>query len=297
MRTETKIIQWGYRNGKPYALNIPEKQSQPEKINLSEQVEKNKELLESINYAKRLQEAIMPSATEISEMIGEHFILNRPKDIVGGDFYFVEPIRTHDGRNLTAIAVADCTGHGVPGALMTMSGYGILKNSVSDKNVNSPSEALDFLNSGISKIFRQDSKSEKIRDGMDISFCALDSKTRMLEFAGANNKGLVIKKDKTVVELVADKQPVGYNETAKPFNTTKIQLEEGDVIYLFSDGFKDQFGGQKGKKLGFKKLLKMLKNISHENCDQQKKLLELFFEAWKGELEQVDDVLIFGIKI
>lgn len=258
--------------------------------------EKTRELLDSILYAKRLQEAMMPSPDEITNLIGRHFILNKPKDIVGGDFYFVEPIRC-DGRNLIAVAVADCTGHGIPGAFLSMSGYGILKNAMSEISVNSPSEALEYLNTGISKVFRTVSKLDKIRDGMDISFCALDLENRTLEYAGANNKALVIKKDKTIIELIPDRRPIGYCETNEPFSTKKMQLEKGDMLYLFSDGYKDQFGGPNGKKMGYQNLVKNLQSVSSEPVNKQKKMLETIFNEWKADIEQIDDVLIFGIRI
>lgn len=263
----------------------------------SMQEERTRELLDSITYAKRLQEAMMPSKFEISNLIGNHFIINKPKDIVGGDFYFVERISSPNDMKRVAIAVADCTGHGVPGAFMSMSSYGILKNSLTEKKVNSPSEALDYLNFGISKVFRTDSKMEKIRDGMDISFCVLDTELRTLEFAGANNKGLIIKSNKAVIELKPERQPIGYDEANKPFTNQSVQLEKGDTLYLFSDGFKDQFGGPNGKKLGYKNLLKKLTEICNEECGKQKESLESFFNEWRGDLEQVDDVLLLGVKI
>ncbi len=269
--------------------------------NLSEALnsleEKNKEILDSINYAKRLQLAVMPSPEEINLLVDDHFILNRPKDIVSGDFYFIEPIDARDGRKLTALAVADCTGHGVPGAFMSMLSYGILKNSLTEKSVNSSADVLNFLNTGISKIFRETSTQCKVRDGMDISFCVLDNETKMLYFSGANNPGVIIKKDRSIIELTPDKQPIGYFENSRPFKTYAVQLESGDKLYLFSDGYMDQFGGPLGKKLQYKNMIDKLREVSNKGMTEQKLLLDHFFEMWKGDLKQVDDVLVLGIKI
>jgi serine phosphatase RsbU (regulator of sigma subunit) len=268
-----------------------------QKAALNELEEKNKQILESIAYAKRLQQSILPSSETINDRFAEHFVINKPKDIVSGDFYFVEPIAASDGRDLTAFAVADCTGHGIPGAFMSMLSYGILKSSLNDRNINSAGDVLDYLNKCISQAFHNSESSDKVRDGMDISFCVLDNTSKMLQFSGANSKGIIIKKDRTFIELMPDRQAIGYDEQSSSFNTHYLQMEEGDTIYLFSDGFRDQFGGVNGKKLGYKNFVKKLTEVHTQPLHHQRSNIENYFETWKGSHQQLDDVLLLGIKI
>jgi len=258
--------------------------------------EKNREVMDSITYAKRLQVAVLPDDAAISELLENYFLLYKPRDIVSGDFYFIEPIRTNDGRHLVAIAVADCTGHGVPGAFMSMLGYDILKNSLNEKSVNTASEALNYLNSRLSKTLRSTS-NQQVRDGMDIAFCVLYNDIKKLYFSGANNPCWIIRKDKTFVELKADKQPIGFFENSKPFTLQSFDLQEGDMFYAFTDGYADQFGGPKGKKFKYRQLQELLMEIHELDMSQQKKKLEEAFNTWKGDLEQVDDVCIVGVRV
>jgi len=259
--------------------------------------EKNKEILDSITYAKRLQEAVMPGMEEVEALLENQFILYKPKSIVSGDFYFVEPIRTNEARQLIGIAVADCTGHGVSGAFMSMLGYDILKNSLTEHYVNSPSEALDYLNARISKILRASISGEKVRDGMDIAFCVLDPNTNVLYYAGAHIPCWIVRKDGSLTILKPDKQPIGYFEQASLFTQKSVQLQKGDVIYLSTDGYFDQFGGALGKKLKRRKLKELILSVYQLPMARQKQILEQTFDEWKGNLEQVDDVLLMGVKI
>ncbi len=277
--------------------------------------EKNESILNSINYSKGIQEAILTPAEEIKKLLPESFVLYKPKDIVSGDFYFIEPIMT-SGTQIAAVALADCTGHGVPGALMSLMGYNILKQSLLTKEVNNPGEALDYLNKELHSLLRQNQKEKHILDGMDIAFCSIDFMKQKIMFAGANNPLWLVSKRKNITDILgnqlklnselngnylyeikATKQPIGFTESPKLFITHNIQLEKGDLIYLFTDGFADQFGGPKGKKYKYKPLSEIILKSADLNLAEQKKILENSFTSWKGNLEQVDDVSIMGIRM
>lgn len=257
---------------------------------------KNREITDSINYSRRIQTAILPDAEKTTELLGEHFIFYLPKDIVSGDFYFAESVRTNDGKKLIAVAAADCTGHGVPGAFMSIFGYTYLKQSLKEKEVNSPGDALDFLNRKLGDLFQRSAGSEAIRDGMDISFCVINPEDKKCWFAGANNP-LWHCRNGAITEIAADRQPIGFHELSQPFTNKTIELQTGDMIYLFTDGFADQFGGPQGKKFKYKQLKELLISVSETNCAQQHERLKSAFENWQGTLEQVDDVLVIGIRI
>jgi len=174
---------------------------------------------------------------------------------------------------------------------------GILKNALADKKINEAGEVLDSMRDKISNVFGTDSSLGKIRDGMDISLCILDRESKLLQYAGANQKGIVVRKNKEIIELIPDKQHIGYNETSAQFKTTFIQLEEGDTIYLFSDGFKDQFGGESGKKLQYRKFVEKIIEISNMELSVQKTMLHDFFNTWKRSISQTDDVLVLGVRV
>lgn len=277
--------------------------------------EKNAAILEDINYSRHIQEAMLATPSQVKELFPESFVLFKPKDIVSGDFYFIEPITLAKAGRMAAIALADCTGHGVPGALMSITGYNMLKQSISEPNVNTSGEALDFLNNELYSFLRQSQKETHIRDGMDIAFCAINFDDSTLMFAGANNPLWIIsstpgktdkfnnplriiaeKDGRFLYEIRADKQHIGFNENPKPFNTHTIYLSAGDLIYLFTDGYADQFGGPSGKKFKYKQLTGILLSVSHLPMQQQYEALNNAFESWKGSLEQVDDVSLVGIK-
>jgi serine phosphatase RsbU (regulator of sigma subunit) len=278
--------------------------------------EKNLSILTSINYSKQIQDAILPSAIQVKQMLPESFILFEPKDIVSGDFYFIDRITIASSGKWVAVALADCTGHGVPGALMSMTGYNLLRQSINEPNVTSPGEALDYLNRELNYLLRQDQKEVHIRDGMDISFCAINLENNMLMFSGANNPlwilsasekirvgeeyslSLVKAHDgKFLHEIKADKQHVGFNESQRPFNTVSAHLSPGDLIYLFTDGYADQFGGPNGKKFKYKQLAEKIFECSDMHMEQQRLAFREAFHNWKGDLGQVDDVSLVGIRI
>lgn len=255
--------------------------------------EKNKHITDSILYAKRIQQAILPSDNFIKESLPDSFVIYKPKDIVSGDFYWVEK-----KENKILFAVVDCTGHGVPGAFMSIVGYNGLNQAVNEYGMSTPSDILNRLNQSVSETLHQKNTESAIRDGMDIALCSIDFKNKKLEFAGAFNPVYLIR-GKELIEIKADKQPIGafVGEIYCSFTNHVIDLKKGDQIYISSDGYADQFGGDNGKKFmrkNFKDLL--LKNKS-KSIEQQGEILDETFEAWRGKLEQVDDICVIGIKI
>lgn len=226
------------------------------------------------------------------------FILYKPKDIVSGDFYYALAHQPKDKENeLFYFCTADCTGHGVPGALMSMLGISNLNESIIEKNIDEPHEILNNVRKGIIESLDSEDKSEENKDGMDCVLCAFDFKNLTLEFAAANNP-LWIYRAGQMLEFKADKMPVGkYHSEVSSFTLQKVELQKGDIVYSFTDGFADQFGGEKGKKFKYKPFQEMLLKNASLDMDQQKNILDKAFEKWKGDLEQVDDVLVVGVKI
>lgn len=268
---------------------------------------KNDEIMDSIRYAKRLQDAILPQRQEIQQSLKNHFIYFNPKDIVAGDFYWFEQI-----NNYTLFAVADCTGHGVPGAMVSVVCSNALTKVVLEEKEYTPSAILDRAKEIIVDQFKK--SGEKVNDGMDISLCRLDTTTNQLEWAGAHNPLWIIREndidnelsdnlkvedfnDCNLLEYKADKQPVGNFEYGKPFTNNVIQLQSNDEIFLFTDGFADQFGGENGKKYKSGTLKKFLIKIKDESVDRQEELISQEFESWKNDSEQIDDVCLMGVKI
>ena len=271
--------------------------------------ERNKEILDSITYAKRLQTAILPPVRLVKEWLNDSFIFYKPKDIVAGDFYWMETAK-RNGRNIIFYAAADCTGHGVPGAMVSVVCSNALKRAVKEFDISDPGELLDKVAELVQEAFEQ--SEHEVKDGMDIAVCAVDLMDRKVWFSGANNalyritsedtktaEGLkvVSSGNRKLVEYAANKQPVGSYEHMVPFTTVEIQLEPGDCIYLFSDGFADQFGGEDGKKFKYKPFKQLLLDIEAKEMDSQKDILDTEFERWRGNLEQVDDVCIIGLRV
>ncbi len=259
---------------------------------------KNMETEQSILYAKRIQHAILPPKEEISLYLSDYFILYKSKDIVSGDFYFFSDKYAKDGK--VYLASVDCTGHGVPGAFMSMIGYEKLKDAV-DLSME-PGKILNELNKGVKSALRQSAEANSTRDGMDLSLCAIPTKTNgitTISYAGANRPLWIIKKDATVVdEIKATKVAIGgLTHDSQEFQQHDITLSKGDTIYMFSDGYADQFGGPKKKKLMTGKFNDIILSIQHLSIKQQHDHLNDFIEKWMEGSEQVDDILVIGVKV
>jgi len=249
---------------------------------------KNKEILDSINYAKRIQSAILPASDTINAHLKDYFILYKPKDIVAGDFYWLE---LKNGKTL--FAVADCTGHGVPGAMISVVCNNGLNRSVREHGLTDPGKILDKTREIVIQEFSK-SGEEEMADGMDISLCSIEG--NKMQWAGANNPLWIIRKGE-LLETLPNRQPIGKYPSPKPFLTHEITLEKDDRLYLLSDGFPDQFGGIKGKKYKMKNLKKLLISISYNPMNEQQEILNTVFEDWRADLEQIDDICILGLKI
>jgi serine phosphatase RsbU (regulator of sigma subunit) len=270
--------------------------------------EKNKDITDSINYAKRIQTAILTTADYMQEALGENFVLFKPRDVVSGDFYWC-----YSNGNKVVFTVADCTGHGVPGAFMSMIGNSLLNEVVIENKLMHAGKILDKLRTDLIKTLQQKGQQYVTRDGMDICLCVWDKDRNELQYAGANNPLYIIRQGKIdgpeenirikehegkLFEILPDKQPIGYMEDKMetPFYTNTIKLQKGDTIYLTSDGYTDQFGGSADKKLTRKKFREMLASFDGKGVNEQKNILETAFEQWKGNNSQTDDVCIMAVK-
>jgi serine phosphatase RsbU (regulator of sigma subunit) len=269
------------------------KQSEQQKEELTI---KNKNITDSINYAKRIQMALMPSRKLFAKKFPDSFILHMPKDIVSGDFYWINEVA---GR--VYFAAVDCTGHGVPGAFMSIIGFDLFRRITEIENKKQPAEILNSLSKGFETIF-QDVESITLRDGMDVAFCAVDKEMNVLEFAGAFNP-LYLVRDNTITEIKGDRcsvgldQEPGINGEDNMFSDHVIQLRDGDIIYIFTDGFADQFGGPEGKKYKYRRFRHLLLALHQLPMERQVEFLQRSILDWKGDLDQVDDILVMGIRI
>ncbi len=256
--------------------------------------EKSKDITDSIKYAKRIQKAIFPTNIYFNKLLPQSFAFFKPKDIVSGDFYWVE----QDEEGCVYFAVVDCTGHGVPGAFMSIVGFNLLNKALFESKFKTPAEILNEVNKNLTETLKQTFEESAVKDGMEISLCKWNKQTNEFWFAGAN--AIIYKVSNKNLEIIkGDKNPIGafYGEKLQSYTNTKVEVLKNDCIYLFSDGYADQFGGDKGKKYKYKQLEDFLKMHSHLNMTEQRKLLSTEFTKWKGELEQVDDVCVIGIKI
>jgi serine phosphatase RsbU (regulator of sigma subunit) len=270
------------------------------------QIEKtHKNITDSIQYAKTIQRAVLPTHEMLAEILPQSFVLFKPRDIVSGDFYFVKKI-----KNEIIIAAADCTGHGVPGALLSMLGVAILNELVLKSDHKSPGKFLDELRLQIKTSLQQTGQKGEKQDGIDIAFCILNMETLILKFAGAYNPLIIVKANNDLneqnekeehsdkfIEIKADRQPVGVYLRELPFSEQTIQLQKGDSVYLYSDGYLSQFGGVSGEKYKSVRLKQFITNINHIPMKEQKTMLENEFSSWKQDYEQTDDVLIMGFMI
>jgi serine phosphatase RsbU (regulator of sigma subunit) len=254
--------------------------------------EKNQDITDSITYASSIQQSILPDATAISKVIPDHFVFFKPKDIVSGDFYWF-----HEKEELAFIMAADCTGHGVPGAFVSMLCNNVLNQIIIENDENDPGKILTQANQKINTSLRKKESSFSSTDGMDCSLCVINKKTKELSFAGAYNQ-LIIINDSQLSNVKADRTPIGGRTAIDfEFKSHKIDANEGNCYYLFSDGYTDQFGGPEGKKFMVKKLKQLFTEIHQLSFSDQHSYLDKTLRAWKGDVEQVDDILVLGFKI
>jgi PAS domain S-box-containing protein len=253
---------------------------------------KNKKINDSINYAKRIQNAILPNNKLINKVLPDSFILYKPRDVVSGDFPWFVQI-----KNDIFIAAVDCTGHGVPGALLSLIGYFLLNDIVRSRKITEPGKILDLLDEGVTQTLRQDQDDSATKDGMDIALCRINAETRTVEYAGAH-RPLYFMKGGVMDEVKGNKFPIGggiyKNQTN--FTTTKLELGKGDSFYFSSDGFPDQFGGPEVRKFGPKKTREIIERVHKSSMHDALHVFDNEWEAWKGEHKQTDDVLLIGIK-
>lgn len=254
---------------------------------------KQKEIVDSINYANRIQRALLASDHLLKENLKNYFIFYNPKDIVSGDFYWAHLLST--GR--FAFAVADSTGHGVPGAFMSLLNISFLNEAVTERRLTDPGQILDHTRKRIIQSLSAEGTNYTGKDGMDCSLLCFDLKNKKLQYAAANNPVWIVR-DNQLIELNADKMPIGKHEKENiPFATRDFELRTGDMVYVLTDGYADQFGGPNGKKFKAKQLQEVLLSASANSLIDQKQMLFDKFTQWKGTLDQVDDVLVIGIKI
>ena len=253
--------------------------------------QQNQDILDGLRYARNIQYAVLPKEDNIKKIFQEFFVFYQPKDIVSGDFYFFEEV---DG--IAYLVVADCTGHGVAGAFMAMVGSSLLHQIIGQKKINDPSEILALLNEGIVDALQQ--KDNESHSGMDIALLRFEPKTMKAHFAGANRPLFLIRNNESD-SIRPDKLPIGgfRPDEDRKFTQKEIILQKGDTIYMYTDGYADQFGGPLGKKIMSGKFKEHLNIIHRQSMQEQKESLSTFFETWKGAYEQVDDVLVMGIKI
>lgn len=301
-------------------LEIKVKERTEEVVQKSKEIElKNTDIIDSINYAKRIQYAILPSKDEFENTLKDTFVLFHPKDIVSGDFYWYYALANSNFKEEKLFfAAADCTGHGVPGAFMSIVGHNLLDKIVGEYKVTQPAEILNHLNKGVSATLRQNAEQhQEIKDGMDIALCSYQTSTHLLEYAGAFNPLYIVSKNEVIesngevltpsiihnnglklYEVKADRFPIGnINVIAKKFTNHSFTLKKGDMVYLFSDGYADQFGGPNNKKFRYKQFKELLLSIYNLPIEEQKKILITTFEEWRGNNEQVDDIIIIGSKV
>ena len=255
------------------------------------QAQKEK-ITDSIDYARHIQQALLPSSEFAASNLGEHFILFKPKDVVSGDFYWATRINEY-----LVVTVADCTGHGVPGAFMSMLGISFLNEIVGKKEVVKASEILDQLRNAVVDALRQRWETGEQKDGLDMAVIVINTEKSQLQYAGAQNPLYIVTAGKELKEIKANNQTVAINIEMKPFTNHEVELGKGDCIYLATDGYHDQFGGPGNKKFKGKQLKELLVSIAEKPMGEQRELLNSTFESWRGSCEQIDDVTILGMRI
>jgi serine phosphatase RsbU (regulator of sigma subunit) len=260
-------------------------------IQRSELQLRNKDLTDSLNYARRIQAALLPSEHHIRRIFPDYFIYYRPKHIVSGDFYWFSE---RDDKYF--IAAADCTGHGVPGALMSMIGLELINKIINEMKVDDSDQVLLTMNRELeSAFFKEESGKPIIKDGIEMSICIIDKKTRVMEFSGAFLPVYIVRDDK-LIEIKGDKKNVVQSFAMVSFNRSTFTLQEGDLLYLFSDGYADQFGGPENKKFMYRRLRHILLTISKYPLPDQQRILDETIDSWMEGHDQIDDMMILGVR-
>ncbi|MDX9773130.1 MAG: SpoIIE family protein phosphatase [Bacteroidales bacterium] len=260
-------------------------------IQRSELQLRNKDLTDSLNYARRIQAAMLPAEHHIRKIFPDHFIFYRPKHIVSGDFYWFG-----EKNNKYFIAAADCTGHGVPGALMSMIGLELIQKIINEMNVDDTDKVLLTMNRELETAFsREESGKALIKDGIEMSICIINKNTREMEFSGAFLPVYIVRDDK-LIEIKGDKKNVIQSFAMVSFNRSIFRLQEGDILYLFSDGYADQFGGPENKKFMYRRLRHLLLTISKYPLIDQERILDETISSWMNGNDQIDDMMILGLR-
>lgn len=254
--------------------------------------QQRKDILDDITYSKRIQKAIFPTDEILHELLSDYFILNIPRNIVSGDFYWAGKI-----DNTHIVAVTDCTGHGISGAFMTMAGIAFLNEILNRKTISNAAGVLYELRLLVMNLLKQKGEEGEAADGMDITLIIFDENKKQMQFAGANNPLYIIRNGELFI-YKGDRMPIGIHlNFDKPFTNQDIQLQKGDMIYMFSDGYADQFGGPKNKKFRYKQFQQLLLKIHNEPLSKQNEVLSRTIVDWMGDNEQIDDILILGFKV
>lgn len=253
----------------------------------------NKDLTDSINYAERIQSAILPKLSDIEAQFVDAFVIHLPKDIVSGDFYWF-----YHQNGISHIAVVDCTGHGVPGAMMSMIGNNLLYHAIVEQRLSNPGEILTNMDATLDELLKDDSEGIAVNDGMDLSLFMIDHNKNQLEFAAAQSSAIFIQ-GQELIQLKGSKFSIGgFGSSAdKEFETTKLAFSHSDQIYMFSDGYQDQFGGAKGKKFYRKNLIKLIESVTDRPMEEQELTILKTFVNWKGNETQMDDVTVMGVRL
>ncbi|MBL4656626.1 MAG: SpoIIE family protein phosphatase [Flavobacteriales bacterium] len=269
---------------------IAERDAVQEQKDIIEEI--NAEVMASINYAKRIQSTILPSEETLTKQLSNHFVYYKPRDIVSGDFYWCVNFLEDE---VAWLAAADCTGHGVPGAFVSFVCSKALHECVNDERIGNPASILDETTKLVEAAF-EGGEADNVKDGMDIGLCRIDFKENKVDFAGAHNPMYLIR-DGELMEFKGDRQPIGSHEDRKPYTNHSVDLKKGDTLYIFSDGFLDQFGGPKGKRYMTKRFREFLLTISKGEIKYQTEKIENELVSWQGEEAQVDDILIIGVRV
>ncbi|RLD63623.1 MAG: hypothetical protein DRI95_11490 [Bacteroidetes bacterium] len=294
--SESEKQKFSDKNKKLWELSLAIHKEKEKIDEIKNEIEhRHNEVTKSINYAQRIQKALLPTKEAFQECKYEHFVLWKPRDIVSGDFYWLKQMDKY-----TVIAVADCTGHGVPGAFMSVLGISFLNDILSKGRIFKANEILEKMRELVKRSFHQeDGQKVKASDGMDMAICVINDETLELDFAGANNPLFIIR-DNNLTVLKATRSPIGNHPFEKPFQNKELNLKKGDKIYMFSDGYIDQFGGERGRKFLKKNFQRLLMHINKEKLtmEEEKDILSIALKEWQGnKYKQVDDILILGLRM